>query len=485
MDNKISPEALPNSLQYDLLPTLPESAFSYDVSVSPDGQNSLTVPISGTAFYSTTAPATFQFANQDFVFSIPCGMNEAVYLDPKETTLSGRLAIVVSTALVAGTGTLIKARIISSFASFFDTLRMNCNNSPYEIVGDFGNIYNQLLLSTINTSERQGGLSINMGCDPSYTSGLDIQSLFTATGTYYFNWSIPLICSIGLNTSTVSSKLIPIGSINNLQLTMTTASNLPIATSITTGNPTTQPVFSVGLDQLTLNMKYLNIGDIGRSIMRASLYEGKYYIKSQTYTVSTATIPSNSAGQVQLSFQIRQASVKSLLWRFSISKGLTCPNGYYDAFNPALTSVQVSVGGVKYPNKPLNPSLKPAETFTAYQQAFGGSSLKSFGGVLSRVNYNTILPSAPASADNSAMIPASYLRSGINIVDYPNTHFEGLDLEKTNGNLMTGINTKQQPPVLEMTLGVASTSTITTTMIGIVDFVLMIDPITKTIVNVN
>ena len=60
-----------------------------------------------------------------------------------------------------------------------------------------------------------------MGTDSNSSNGIE---LGVGATTYRYNFSIPLLSMIGVN----SDKLFPIGMLNNLQLQMTTATNLPI-----------------------------------------------------------------------------------------------------------------------------------------------------------------------------------------------------------------------------------------------------------------
>ena len=99
-----------------------------------------------------------------------------------------------------------------------------------------------------------------------------IYQLLTPNGgvAYRFNFTIPLLSVIGANYD----KLFPVGSINNLQLQMTTANQTPI--SGFAAAVTTQPGITGGftLSECTLNMKYIDIGDMASQILSQTLQDG-------------------------------------------------------------------------------------------------------------------------------------------------------------------------------------------------------------------
>ena len=63
----------------------------------------------------------------------------------------------------------------------------------------------------------------------------------------------------------------------------------------------TQPVFSAfTLSEFSLNMKYIDIGEMASQILSQTLQDGKWFLKATTYTNSAVTIPTGSAGNQQL-----------------------------------------------------------------------------------------------------------------------------------------------------------------------------------------
>ena len=103
-----------------------------------------------------------------------------------------------------------------------------------------------------------------------------------------YTFTVPLISSTGLNTAGTSGKLFPVGSVGNLLLRIQTTPLLPFA-STCTAIGAQQLVYQITLDSFNLNMNYVNIGEISGALLKQSLYDGKYFIKSCTYTGANAS----------------------------------------------------------------------------------------------------------------------------------------------------------------------------------------------------
>lgn len=472
---------LPVSMKYDLPPSLPDSARAYSVNVAPDGITSVTGPAIPTILSNTTT--TFPaFTQQMISFTLPSGMSDSVFLDPASTTLSFTLTYNVSTASAGGTNPLFS--LIGSGASWFDQLVLYSNNTPIETINQYGMLQNFMLNNTVNQSERSGGISVAMGADNNTANGLDLAH--STAGNYRYNFTIPLLSVIGAN----SDKFFPIGAVNNMQLQLQTCANYPLA-SYSGGAPTTAGAIANGmtLSEFTLNLKYIDVGDMAGALMKQTLQDGKWFIKSQTYTNSNVSIPTGSSGSQQLLLQIRNTSVKSILHQFGIAQSAVCPNGYYDAVNPALTSRQCQVGGNFYPNKPINDCARPSEGYPYLIQslAMGGGITKSYGTVVDRSSYNAVIPSIPTGSDSFCVVPASGVRAsptnddaGNRVISkFPNMAYYGYDLEKSAGILFQGVNTRASPPFLNLFLGTASTSTVLCSAWGLSDVILEIDTISR------
>lgn len=471
---------LPSELRYDLPPSMSDSARSYSVNVSPDGITTVAGAL-GNISFAANAVTQSQYSSQVVSFTIPSGMSDSVFMDCMNTTVSFTLTYVVGTAASVTAG---RCKLLSNAASWFDTLVLYSNNTPLETINQYGLLQNFLLQNTVSLSERVGGVSICMGTDANSAAGIDLP---TAAGSYRFNFCIPLISLIGLNTS----KYFPIGSVNNLQLQLTTANLCPIVTYCTAVATNIALTTAPTLSEFRLNMKYIDVGDQAASMLRQTLQDGKWYLRSATYTNSAVTIPNNSAGSQQALLQIRNSSVRSIYHQFGIATGLVSPNGSYDAVNIGTTSRQLQVGGQFFSNLPVNDVQRPAEGYAVLIQSLGGSIPKAYGTAVTREMYNSVggIAAVPAGADNGLVLPSATDRAApagsnqgtLSVLDYPAGAFYGYDLEKVGGILFSGINTRASPPFLNLFLGSTLNANVNCQAWGLSDVVMVVDTTSKSV----
>lgn len=480
---------LPKSVMYDLPPSLSENSKSAYLSISPDGiTQTPTVSLPGTIFTANSGTNLGSIAQQQIQFSIPCGGGPHIGLDTSATTLSFRL-VWNSTTLSSATGAILN--LISSGASFFDSLTLISNSTPIESINQYALLHHMLLQSTCNYSQRTGNISVGMGCDTNTGAGIDLPHS-NAIQQYVYNFSIPLLSLIGISSM---DKIFPTGLIQNLQLQMMTSSTQPFASFCTA--VVTQPVISWYLDQFSLNIKQIDLGEMSGRLLQQNIEGGKIYLKGSSYINSGMTISSGSSGQQQLMAQIRNTSVKSMWFMFGQTTNYAlCPNGLFDSVNFSLNSAVLECNsvGLKYPNKNLNPIARPAECFSLFAQSLGCSSASTYSGVVSCENYNVCLPSVISGSDSRLIVPAAGLRpayvgsdtGSTNIVKYPNSFYLGLDMEKCTGSvLFNGVSTRSSPPILNITLAQAIGQSVNVNAFGLIDVVVCVDVESKSITVFN
>jgi len=475
--------ALPQSLNYNLPSSIADETRSYTVNISPSGVTQVQGGVVTVPYIATSGGNMGSFPQNIISFDLPSGQSPSVFMDCRETTVTFRMTWITTT--LAG-GTVPQANLIGSASSWFDSLSVFSNNVPLEIIQNYGLLFNNMLNNSVNSSQRNGGCSVMMGCNdnPVKATGVDLYTGATAKTSYY-TFTVPLLSILGLNN--IDGKLFPVGAIGNINLQMQTANLYPIATYCSVA-PTTMPSYSALLDNFVLNMKYIDIGQSAYNLLRSASLNNKWMIKSRTFTASSATVPAGSSGQSNLMFQVRNSSVNSLFFQFSTNGSLAlCANQNYDAVNPMLTSLQVSIGGgVRVPQRSLNPTQNPSSVYSALCSAWDSSdALHDFGGVVTRSSYGSSISTALAATitDDSIVIPASGLRpvtngaSGTIIIStYPNMHYIGFDVSKiTSNNLFTGINTRASPPFLECSLGAPSVVTLICYGWAMSDIVLSVD----------
>jgi hypothetical protein len=154
--------------------------------------------------------------------------------------------------------------------------------------------------------------------------------------------------------------------------------------------------------------------------------------------------------------------------------------------------LQVDIGGLLYPQRALRPVINPTETYNAYLQAHGGTSSKSLNGVISKSSYCVYLDTV-AGADSAIVIPNSVAagagyrtfssyEAGVQMMtDFPNMHYEGMDLDRISAQgVMTGVNTIQSGVTLQLNVGTALSANMTCYMWALCDCIVEVDPVNKT-----
>ena len=484
--------ALPVECDFSIPPSIPAEARSYTSSQSPNGITSVTGSALPATIFTAGSANTLggvQFSSQQLGFDIPCGQSNSTFLDCASTTLSFTLNWVVTTA----SNTSVQPcfiNIVSSAASFIDSLQVYANNVPIESISNYGQLQNMALSCLANSAERSGSLNF-MGTDYLQSSGINLAH--NATGTYRYNFTIPLMSIIGMNN--VGGKFLPIGMLNNLQLFVNTPALLPIVAYATTGATiTTQPVFGVpSLDSFFLNTKLIDMGASAVPLIMSSLKNGKLYIKSSTWLNSNVGIPVGTSGNSTYLLQLRASSVKSLFYYAAQGATTQTPNGTYDAVNIGCNlKEQVIIGGGFYPNKELNPSQAPSLVMASLAQAWGYGSSLNFGGIINSYQFNSTLPSVAAGSDAQLVVPnangtrpvavgSDYTAAAL--TNYLSCAFRGVDLEKAGkSTLYQGVNTRNTPPYVSQNYAVATTAAATLISFALCDLILEIDPVSKSIV---
>jgi len=90
-----------------------------------------------------------------------------------------------------------------------------------------------------------------------------------------------------------------------------------------------------------------------------------------------------------------------------------------------------------------------------------------------------------ANVETFLVLPAATVRTfaatvatnigALSVLDYPNSHFLGYDLERLGGVMFSGINTRSTPPFLNLNLTAALSVTVTCNAWGYSDVILAVD----------
>ena len=156
----------------------------------------------------------------------------------------------------------------------------------------------------------------------------------------------------------------------------------------------------VQLSNFSLQTEIIDIGINALQMLDQTLVDGKSYIHGTTYRTSSASLPAVS-GFTSLLAGVRASSVKSLFCRFVPSGAATAANGLhgkYNSFNPLANSINFSVGGIKFPQMPINPLLSPSQAFRETQMAIGSFNKAQFQSCITPTNYCRLSAGGTAQA---------------------------------------------------------------------------------------
>ena len=150
--------------------------------------------------------------------------------------------------------------------------------------------------------------------------------------------------------------------------------------------------------------------------------------------------------------------------------------------------MQANLGGTKYPNKAMNPSVRLSECYSNYLCPWGGQGLKNIGSTMFRGSYCSTLNAVTGSDSSIVVTTGAGVRANSQLetttnqaASFPNMHFEGLNLERISGALFSGVNTRMAPPFLELNIATALDVAVTCYAFALSDCILKIDPATKTL----
>lgn len=373
--------------------SLPPDAKSFSVKIQPSNlsqiQGSFTTP-TGAATFSGDNP----FPISNIIFDLPVGSSPSMFLDSRFTTLNFQMNVSITNAGTQNTGSFGSSYLRGGAYSWFDRMYITSQNGQIvEDIQEFGLINDTLCALQMNNSVRDGianqyGFLSSTGIDSQghqigiLSTGTTVTTAMTETHSY----SIPLASGV---VGVLADKFLNVGRTSKLQVVLQTASVIPITLS-TVGAWGAGATVQITLSNFSLQCEYIDIGVNSLQLLDNTLVDGKSYIHGTTYRTSSATLPATSSGSTSLLCGIRASSVKSLFTRFvdgGVASLNNSVNGKYDSKNPILNSVNYNVGGIKFPQTPINPLLSPSQAFRETQMAIGSFNNSQFQSAITPKNY--------------------------------------------------------------------------------------------------
>lgn len=426
-----APTALPSEMNYQLPPSLP-SAKNTEIRIQPLNAQS------------------FQKGNT-IQIDLPTGRN--TYLDPTTTYI--RFKIAYTSTFVAGTDA---GYLLGTAYSPFIRQEVYGNNSVLlESINEVGVLANLLMNCQLNSSDKLGlspAFGFNYGQGDTNVrapeSNIGHRIFVTAGNTALdgltFDYACPLIGILGSGTD----KMIPLGHLNGLRLELTCDDVLNFTQNITANRFSG---YTISDFEFVGNIIELSPE---ANVLIAQANPEKIYIRSQTYRQASAVLPQGAgSGTYDLLCGIRVSSLKSLFVNTHTS---TLGEGKYGSINPNLIQgTCLLINGLSYPQRTLDPSNKPGDSFMELQKALGALSLSVFNGCINKQAYYRSSTQIGLCQAFNATTPNA-LNS---IIANPNQSYIGVDTEVVarKNNLLSGINCNNSPMFFRAQVGSALANT--------------------------
>jgi len=462
--------------------SLPPDAKSMSVKILPSNLSQVQTTITPSLTASVVQP-DFSFPSTNIIFDLPCGSSPSSFCDNRFTTLNFQLNV---TTTVAGTGatTFGSAYLRSGAYSFFDRMYITSQNGQIiEDITEFGLVNDLLVSLQMNNAVRHGVAtqygfdsptgSVILGSQGHSMPSLSVTNSATAN-TETHSYSIPIPSGV---LGALADKMLNIGRTSKLQLVLQTSAVLPF-TLVNGGTAwTIAPTLQVTLSNFSVQMEYIDIGINALQLLDQTLVDGKSYIHGTTYRTSSATLPSTT-GTTSLLAGIRASSVKSLFVRFAqggTASLANSTNGKYDSVNPNINNINFSVGGVKYPQAPVNPLLAPSQSFRETQMAIGSFNNAQFQSCIPPAQYCKL----SAGGSSSSSVLGATQDNNWTVATVPTqlaNFFFGENVEVcARRGLLSGLNATSAPIFVEMSIGTAPTNSHNVYVHAMIDQVLIHD----------
>jgi hypothetical protein len=279
---------------------------------------------------------------------------------------------------------------------------------------------------------------------------LDGRELLWAAGNQSFSVGAPLMCVLSN-----ADKLLPLFSMPQVRLVFTVES-----LSSMFANGTAQTVTGFSISNFELCYKVVDMGGAVEEMVRNM--GDKIYVKSQSFASASQTLASATSGFVELVYNQRYASVKSL---FVINGGTSAAsiNKAFDSYDITSNNGDYSftIGGVIYPQKSISTSVNRAGALMELKSALGSIYDKNNNFAINSIEYAYI-----SANTTTAAAPAKF--------------YIGTSVEKLNSDsLLTGISTQNSAISYRVNIGTATSQSHTCNLIVNYDALFEIDTVNR------
>lgn len=402
-----------------------------------------TLPSLGADVVNTSialAPTTGSAFSENAIISFDIPTTAGAYLDPESLYLRYKWSTTSALGFeIKGTPAYTPIKNVQVFFG----------SAIVENTQDWGMVQNMVVNLTHNAAQK-AGLAGAYGYSD-YTATNMGQGLNGRTGTLneVFSVAAPFPCILSN-----AQKLIPLGLMPQIRVSITldTISNIyttavvPTAFSLTNVELCYDSVSMPGVDNQVRGM-----GE-------------KIYIKSAAYSTATTAVASGSSGSIDLLYNVRLSSIKSVFASFGGTTAQSL-NKSWDSYDITSNSgdYAFSVGGIQHPQRPISAVNCRAAALMELKAAIGG---------------------VHSSQTNNFSISAAefaYVGNGTTTMKIPAKFIISQNLERLQSNqiLLSGMSSQASPVSLRISSPTATAQLHNVSCIFLYDALIEVDTMSK------
>ena len=347
--------------------------------------------------------------------------------------------------------------------TFFNKLEVLFGSSIVENINNYGQICNMWTNLQLSVADKYGmQTAFGYGMGSANVPSLEQLDGRSCINNEEFTVSAPLPCILS-----ASERLIPLGLMPNVrvQLTVDAVKNIMKATTIAS---TSFALTNIELCYTMIDFNG-NVNDIVKSMGE------QFYIKSTSFQSIGSSLSTGVSGNMELVYNLRLASIKSLFTSF-VGSHANCVNGLYDSIDITSANGELvyNIAGTYYPSRPVSTLNNKAAVLSELKKAVGALHSNNFNFSINQNEFNACDSTPP----NSTTQVGYAVTTTATTVTAPGKFWFGVNTEKlsTNGALLTGISTQNSPITLRISTGTATAMSYTVYLTAMFDILIAIDP---------
>ena len=324
-----------------------------------------------------------------------------------------------------------------------------------EGIAQYGCLCDKLFATKLTMSHKLGN-AVGLGLlnDTTDPTNLNLTGHKCLAANEFFSISAPLGCILSN-----CEKLVPARCGFRIVLTTDTLARIAVA-----DGQNTMTSFALTNLELAYDMVEFSSPEMEAVVQELS-DEGQIVLKSQSYSLTSQSLPTASSGTQTVTFNNRFSSIKSMMALFGGGGTTQVGGSYYDSVDITSSngSYQFEIAGQSYPERPLSTRNNKSAVYSALADCWGGNSHSLYNESMS------ILP-----------LEFSRVEATATSLDAPGRFYVGQNVEKIQTSAMlTGVSSNNSAINLRIDLGAATTLQHQVSLICLYDSILTIDLNTK------